>query len=147
MSENLPYIELSARLHFSENHIKYLSSELAKSNAKIEELENEAKRAKELEIELNRITELLKLAVKKTYAPSSEKGETSGQLSFLEEDENKEKPAPKKCEVKSYSRAPKRSYKDIYKNLPIEIKEYDISETEKICEACGTEMVCIGYDS
>lgn len=95
MSENLTYTELSARLRFSENHIKYLNSELVKSTEKIEELEKEAKRVKEPENELNRISELLKLAVKKTYAPSSEKAETNGQLTFFEENGKKKSPLPK----------------------------------------------------
>lgn len=49
--------------------------------------------------------------------------------------------------MKSYSRAPKRKYEEIYKNLPVEIKDYDFSDAEKICEKCGTKIVCIGNNS
>ena len=135
MSENLSYTEISARLHYSEKHIEYLSAELMNAAAEINELKNE----------LNRVNELLRLAVKKTYAPSSERIEDCGQLTLFEKE--KEKPVTVKREVKAYLRNPKRSYKEIYKNLPIEIKEYDLSESEKICERCRSEMVCIGYDS
>lgn len=135
MYENLSHTEMSARLHYSEKHIKYLSAELTNAEAEINELKNE----------LNRVNELLRLAVKKTYASSSERIENCGQLTFFEE--NEENPAPIKREVKSYLRASKRSYEEIYKNLPVEIKEYDISDAEKICDRCQSEMVCIGYDS
>lgn len=135
MSENLSYTEITARLHYSEKHIKYLTAELTNAAAEIKELKNE----------LNRVNELLRLAVKKAYAPSSERIEDCGQLTLFEEKE--EKPIPIKREVKAYLRAPKRSYEEIYKNLPVEIKEYDISDAEKICERCRSEMVCIGYDS
>ncbi|MBD5103525.1 MAG: hypothetical protein HDT47_01525 [Ruminococcaceae bacterium] len=135
MFENLSYTEMSARLHYSEKHIKYLSAELTNAEAEINELKNE----------LNRVNELLRLAVMKTYASSSERIENCGQLSFFEE--NEENPVPIKQEVRLYLRAPKRSYKEIYKNLPVEIKEYDISDVEKICDRCQSEMVCIGYDS
>lgn len=135
MYENLSYTEMSARLHYSEKHIKYLSSELTNAQAEINELKNE----------LDRVNEMLRLAARNTYAPSSERIESSEQLTLFEE--NEEKPAPAKREVKSYMRSPKRSYEEIYKDLPIEIKEYDISYAEKICERCRSEMVCIGYDS
>lgn len=135
MYENLSYTEMSARLHYSEKHIKYLSSELTNAQAEINELKNE----------LDRVNEMLRLAARNTYAPSSERIESSEQLTLFEE--NEEKPAPAKREVKSYMRSPKRSCEEIYKDLPIEIKEYDISDAEKICERCRSEMVCIGYDS
>lgn len=101
MYENLSHTEMSARLHHSEKHIKYLSAELTNAEAEINELKNE----------LNRVNELLRLAVKKTYASSSERIENCGQLTFFEE--NEENPAPIKREVKSYLRASKRSYKEI----------------------------------
>ena len=77
MFENLSYTEMSARLHYSEKHIKYLSAELTNAEAEINELKNE----------LNRVNELLRLAVMKTYASSSERIENCGQLSFFEENE------------------------------------------------------------
>lgn len=121
MYENLSYTEMAARLCYSENHIKYLSAELTNAVTEINELKNE----------LNRVNEKLRLAVKKTYAPSSERPEDCGQLTLFEEKEEKPVSVPVKREVKSYMRAAKRSYKEIYKNLPVEIKEYDISDAEK----------------
>lgn len=73
MSENLSYTEISARLHYSEKHIEYLSTELMNAAAEINELKNE----------LNRVNEPLRLAVKKTYAPSSEESRTAGSLRYL----------------------------------------------------------------
>ncbi len=144
MHEKLTEYELSARLNFYKNHVRYLNEEQKKSN---KELENARAEIKELKNELDRVKDLLKLALKGKYGASSEKVEDREQLTLFEDEENKVTSAPVKREVKSYTRAPKRSYEEIYKDLPVEIKEYDIPDAEKICEKCGTEMVCIGYDS
>ena len=69
MAENLSYNEISARLHFSENHSRYLASEL---NSEKKKSETMAAEIKELKIELNRITDLLKLAVKNMYGTKAE---------------------------------------------------------------------------
>ena len=146
MAENLSYNEISARLHFSENHSRYLASEL---NSEKKKSETMAAEIKELKIELNRITDLLKLAVKNMYGKSTEKicVDYYDQLSFFCDDEAKknELPEPEKTVVNSHVRAEKRSYNEMYGNLPADVIEYDIDD--KTCEKCGSEMVQIGYDS
>lgn len=142
MTENLSYTEMEARLHYYENHTKYLASQLNKVNTEL----NEAKiENKELKSEINRLNELLKLAVKKTYAPSNERFDSNEQLTLFGEIEE-EAVLPKR-KVKEHFRSQKRSYEEIYKNIPTEIREYDITDEEKICGRCQSEMVCIGYDS
>jgi hypothetical protein len=104
---------------------------------------------KELKNELNRITDLLKLAVKNMYGKSSEKIciDCYDQLSFLGDDEaeKSELPKPPKTVVNSHVRAEKRSYAEMYGDLPADVIEYDVDD--KACEKCGSEMVQIGYDS
>lgn len=73
MFENMSYTEMSAHLHYSEKHIKYLSAELTNAEAEINELKNK----------LNRVNKLLRLAIKKTYASSNERIENCGQRTFF----------------------------------------------------------------
>ena len=89
MSKNLSYNETCARLHFYENHTKYLAEELDSEKKKSETM---AAEIKELKNELNRITDLLKLAVKNMYGKSTEKicVDHCDQLSFFSDDEIKE---------------------------------------------------------
>lgn len=139
--------ELYARLHFYENHTQYLNSELEKSNRKSAE---QAEEIKELKNELNRITDFLRLAGKKIYGSSTEKiCEAYGQLSFFDDAEENESEAvpvaPKK--VKSYTRKEKRSYDEMLRDMPRKIVVHSLSEEEKICSVCGSEMSVIGYDS
>lgn len=146
MGKNLSYNEVCARLHFTENHNKYLASELASEKKKSETM---AAEIKELKIELNRITDLLKIAVKNMYGKSTEKIciDNYDQLSFLSDDEAEEVqlPEPEKTAVNSHVRREKRSYDEMYGNLPADVIEYDVDD--KVCEKCGSEMVQIGFDS
>jgi len=50
-----------------------------------------------------------------------------------------------KTTVNSHVRAEKRSYDEMYGNLPADVIEYDVDD--KSCEKCGSEMVQIGFDS
>lgn len=146
MGKNLLYNEISARLHFYENHTKYLASELDSEKKKSETM---AAEIKDLKIELNRITDLLKLAIKNMYGKSTEKIciDNYDQLSFFCDDKAEEVqlPEPEKNIVISHVRATKRSYDEMYGNLPADVIEYDVDD--KNCEKCGSEMVQIGFDS
>ena len=88
MAKKLSYTEACARLHFYENQTSYLAEKLDSEQKKSEKM---AAEIKELKNELNRITDLLKLAVKNMYGKSTEKiCENYGQLSFFGDDEIKE---------------------------------------------------------
>ena len=136
--------ELLARLNFLENHVKYQAEELAKANEKIERLSVENK---ELKAELSRKTELLKLAASKTYGRSSERILLDdSQLSFFTDEETaaiKEEPV---TVVEKHIRRRKRTYKEIYGDLPETEVIYDLREDEKICERCGSEMTLLKYN-
>ena len=58
--ENLSRHELECRLNFFENQLKYMAAELSKANEKNDKL---TQLNKEYKVELDRITELYKLAV------------------------------------------------------------------------------------
>ncbi len=137
--------ELSARLNFLKNLVKYQAEELSKANEKIEKLKTENK---ELKAELDRKTELLKLAAAKAYGRSSERILLDdGQLNFFGEEEKEavEKEAPKTV-IAAHVRRKKRTYKEIYGNLPETEVVYDLREDEKKCERCGSEMTLMKYD-
>ena len=139
MSEVLSYIEVSARLHFYENHSIKLTEQLEKADEKIKELTNE----------LNRVTELLKLAGKKMYGSSTEKiCDDYDQFSFFDDEYECEITEPAVPDtVKTYQRTPKRSFEEIYSSAPSDVIVYDVPEDERLCEKCNTEMVSMGYDS
>ena len=136
--------ELLARLNFLENHVKYQAEKLAKANEKIAKIEAENK---ELKAELARKTELLKLAASKTYGRSSERIVLDdSQITFFTDEETaaiKEEPT---TVVDKHIRRKKRTYKEIYGNLPETEVVYDLREDEKKCERCGSEMTLLKYN-
>ena len=135
MAKELTYTEACARLHFYENQASYLAEKLDSEQKKSETM---AAEIKELKNELNRITNLLRIAVKNMYGKSTEKIciDYCDQLSFFGDDEIKEiqLPEPEKTTVNSHTRAGKRSHDEMYGNLPADVIEYDIDE--KDCEKC-----------
>lgn len=147
MYENMSNIELYSRLHFLENHTRYQADELAKKQHKIDE---QAEEIKELKTELNRITEFLKLAGKKIYGSSTEKiCEDYGQLSFFEEEKTADN-IPKECsktKVTSHERRKHRTFDEKLKNAPKTVIIHELTEEEKVCPKCGSQMTVIGYDS
>lgn len=145
MYENMSNIELYSRLHFLENHTRYQADELAKKQQKIDE---QAEEIKELKTELNRITEFLKLAGKKIYGSSTEKlCEDYGQLSFFEEETEEVSVEYPKTKVTSHERRKHRTFDEKLKNAPKTVIVHELTEEEKICPKCGSQMTVIGYDS
>ena len=136
--------ELLARLNFLENHVKYQAEELAKANEKIDHLSVENK---ELKAELARKTELLKLAASKTYGRSSERIVLDdSQITFFTDEETASIKEEQTTVVEKHVRRKKRTYKEIYGNLPENEIVYDLRESEKICERCGAEMTLLKYN-
>lgn len=146
MYKNLTRYELESRLNFYENNSKYVASELAKANEKNGRLSDENK---ELRVELDRVNELLKLAKDALFGKKSEKLVIvpDGQISMFPESENEIVIEPPKKRVKEHYRAPKRTFEQIYGNLPTEEKYYELSEEEKICTRCGSKMHEFGYET
>ena len=96
--------------------------------------------------------EQLKLSKKKIFGASSEQiADGYEQLNLFNEAESERTPLlpePKIEEVivPSHKRRKKRSFEEKYGDLPAEEIVYDISEEEKICEKCGSEMTFMKYE-
>lgn len=147
MYENMSNIELYSCLHFLENHTRYQADELAKKQQKIDE---QAEEIKVLKTELNRITKFLKLAGKKIYGSSTEKlCEDYGQLSFWEEEKTEDNTPEEyhKTKVNSHERRKHRTFDEKLKNAPKTVIVHELTEEEKICPKCGSQMTVIRYDS
>jgi len=126
---------------------KTLTDTIAKLNATISEL-NKKLANKDLEIDYLK---------QKLYGSSSEKIKRSleqdGQMSLFSFMDDIESPAvpveAEVIEVKAHKRErkPKKSYDELFKDLPVERITVDtLSAEDKICPACGTEMVPIGTE-
>lgn len=131
--------ELLAQNNYLKNHAKYQATQLAK------------KQNKELEINYNWILEQLKLSKRQKFGSSAESIiEGYEQINLFNEAEAERtafKPEPTVEEViKKSSKSKKKSIKDRYKNLEIEEIIHTLSDDEKICNSCGSEMSFMRYN-
>jgi transposase len=106
------------------------------------QIENETLKQEkaELELKLKWFEEQFRLQQHKLFGSSSEKTEIPEQLSLFNEVESESKleaPEPTFEEI-SYKRKKKVGHREeMFKDLPVEIIEYHISEEEQICDICG----------
>ena len=148
--ENMSCHELEARLHFLETHIEYLHKEAAKKDEKIEKLEEQNKEQK---AEIDRLGALYKLALERIFGKKSEKIiiEAVGQLSFFDgivcENEIVITPAEPKQSVAAHTRRKKRTFEEIYRDLPSEVVPYALTDEEKVCTRCGGDMYMLPPDT
>lgn len=88
----------------------------------------------------------------KLFGSSSEKAKLPfpGQISLFDTDDRvPEIIEPEEIEISSHKRArkPKATYEEQFDSLPVRQIPLDtLSDREKICPACGTEMVPIGTE-
>lgn len=98
----------------------------------------------ELSSKLNWFEEQFKLAQKNRFGASSEKTLCLGQISLFNESEVESKPEEKEPEIEEiiYSRRKKaKGYrKEQFKDLPVEVIEYRLSEEEQICSICDDNL-------
>lgn len=113
-----------------------MAAELAKANEKNDKL---TELNKEYKVELDRINELYKLALDRLYGKKAEKIEIvpDGQLSMFEELRNDISIDTSGQIVAAHTRAKKRTFKQIYGNLPTKNEYYALTDEEKICPCCG----------
>lgn len=148
--ENMTRHELEARLHFFENHVEYLNKEIAKKDEQIAKLEE---RNKEQKVEIDRLGELFKQALERAFGKKSEKiiVQPVGQLSFFDgivsENEVVITPAEPKQSVAAHTRKKKRTFEEIYRDLPSEVIPYALTDEEKICKRCGGDMHILPPDT
>ncbi len=163
MAKKPTYEELLMQNSLLKKQNKYLSEHterVEKQNEKLAEenknLTEEKKKLsaeiKQLTIDYNWVLEQLKLSKKKMYGASAEKiAADYGQISFFNEAEAERTPMlpePKAEDVvRKNNKKKKRGIKDIYKNLEILEKEYDLSDDEKTCGKCGSEMTFLRWET
>ena len=140
--------ELLAQNSALKKQVKYLGNQNEKAQS---EIKNLTLHNKELIANYNWILEQLKLSKKKIYGSSAEKiAEDYGQLNLFNEAELERHPlaVEPKLEEITYKRkkSKKKTQAEIYGTLPAEEIVYDISEEEKICEKCGSEMTFMRYE-
>lgn len=147
MPEMPTYEELLAQNNYLKNHAKYQAAQLAEKDKKIQQLE---KQNKELEINYNWILEQLKLSKRQKFGSSAESIiEGYEQINLFNEAEAERtafKPEPTVEEVIKKSKNKKKSIKDKYKNLEVEEIIHALSDEEKNCDICGSEMSFMRYD-
>ena len=147
MLEIPTYEELLAQNNYLKNHAKYQAAKLAEKDNEIKELK---KQNKELEINYSWILEQLKLSKRQKFGASAEAvAEGYEQINLFNEVEAERtafKPEPTAEEVVKKPKSKKKSIKDKYKNLEVEEIIHTLSDEEKICNNCGSEMSFMRYD-
>ena len=113
-------------------------------------LDEKSSREKELLEQNKRLQEQVDYLLKKRFGASSEKREIMpDQLSYFDEAETLHEQESSKQEeipVAAHTRKAKASHKEIFAGLPVEKVVIELSEEERICEDCGTEMVLMGEE-
>lgn len=117
-------------------------TEIAKLKARVSELESLVKYYEEQ----------FRILKNRLYGASSEKSEYDfAQLSIFNEAElftDANVPEPELIEVKKHYRKRTRLTTDkLPEDLPVEVVEYDLPESEKICPECGGPLHLMGRDT
>lgn len=161
MEKKLTYEELLMQNSLLKKQNKYLSEHTArveKQNEKLAEtqkqLSEENKQLtaeiKQLTINYNWLLEQLKLSKKNKYGASAETvAEEYEQINLFNEAEAERtafKPEPAAEDVVKKVRNKKKSVKDKYKNLEVKEIIHTLSDEEKTCVKCGSEMSFVRYD-
>ena len=143
MDNSRTIIELEAQISALKKQLKNVAEEKEKLNLQVKTLKSEN----------NNLMELLKLSKKKMFGASAEKvAQAYGQISFFNEAEQERTlltPEPKIEEIviPKHTRKKKRSYEEIYKDLPVEEVIYDIPEEDKTCNKCGEQLSFLKYET
>ena len=147
MKNQKTFIEMEAEISALKKQLKNVARE---SKTKEERLNSVIT---ELTNENNRLLALLKLSKKKLFGSSGEQiAEGYEQLSLFNEAEKERtalEPEPEIEEViiPKHTRKKKRSYDEIYKDVPVEEVIYDIPEEDKICNKCGEALTFLKYET
>lgn len=149
MKNKPSYEELLAQNSALKNQTKYLSTQnenLSQNNKNLKQKIDKLEKINE------HYLEQLRLSKKKIFGSSSEQmAEGYEQLNLFNEAESERTPLlpePKIEEVivEKHTRKKKRSFDEKYGDLPAEEVVYDISDEEKTCEKCGSEMTFMKYE-
>ena len=117
------------------------------SKAEYEEFQTLKQQNADLQQRVDFLMAQMRLARHKQFGSSSEKSEYD-QLSLFDEAEvyaDAKKPEPEITEVKAHYRKKAAESKErLPEDLPVEIVEHTLSETERVCPQCGKELRVIG---
>ena len=134
----------------NENKINASNAETVTiSRAEYERLQAQSERISELEKQIDLLTDAIRLSRQKRFGASSERITEDGmeQLSFLfnEAEIYAEKTAK---EVAAHRRRKKHEYAldNLPENVPVEVEEHRLPESELVCPECGDTMVEIGKE-
>ena len=147
MDNSRTIIELEAQISALKKQLKNVAEESKKKEEKLTSQINT------LKAENNNLMELLKLSKKKMFGSSAEKiAESYGQISFFNEAEQERilltpEPSIEEVVIPKHTRKKKRSYNEIYKDLPVEEVIYDIPEKDKKCNKCGEKLTFLKYET
>ena len=147
MDNQKTIIELEAQISALRKQLKNIAEESKKKEEKL------TSQIKTLKAENNNLMELLKLSKKKLFGSSAEKvAEEYGQISLFNEAEKERtvltpEPRIEEIIIPKHTRKKKRSYDEIYKDLPVEEVIYDIPEEDKTCNICGEQLSFLKYET
>ena len=105
-----------------------------------------------LEAQIDRLTELLRLAQKARFGSSSEKTKYIMEdgieqvAVFNEAEVYADEKAPEPVIVKQHERQPKRTKEELAKDLPVKEVIIDIPEEERVCNICAGNVHPIGKE-
>ena len=108
-----------------------------------------AARIAELETLVRYYEEQFRLAQRRQFGSSSEKGAATGQLGMFDEAENTAdagEPEPELKQIVYTRRKQKGKRADDLSGLPVEVVRYDLPESERICPECGGPLHEIGHN-
>lgn len=147
MKNQKTIIEMEAEISALKKQLKNIARESKTKEERLNSVINE------LTNENNRLLALLKLSKKKLFGASGEQiANGYEQLSLFNEAEKERtplepEPEPEEVIIPKHTRKKKRSYDEIYKDLPIEEVIYDIPEEDKLCNKCGAELTFLKYET
>jgi transposase len=119
---------------------------LAEKDARIAELEQQKV---ELEALVKYYEEQLRLAKHRQFGSSSEKGEVPEQLGLFDEAENTADPKNAEPELEEINYQRKKRVgkrEEDWSALPVEVIEYDLSQSEQTCPDCGGKLYSAGQE-
>ena len=149
MENKLSNEELLAQISALKRQANYLSTQNENLSQNNKDLKQKIDKLEKIN---QHYLEQLRHSKKKIFGASSEQmAEGYEQLKLFNEAESERTPLlpePKIEEVivPSHKRKKKRSFDEKYGDLPAEEVVYDISDKEKICEKCGSEMTFMKYE-
>ena len=103
-------------------------------------------------LEKENLRQQIEYLTKKLFGTSSEKRkDIDGQLNLFDEAEQEADPTweqelPDDITVPEHKRKARRTHADLFKNVPSCDEIISLSEEERNCPTCGTQMECIGKE-